>query len=605
MTDAIPPPAPAKVKSQLQISLGQYSTAGAKAENQDFHGVLQPEGADLAAKGIAMCIADGISTSAQGAAAAETAVKSFLTDYYCTSPAWSVRTSGERVIAAANSWMFAQNRREQGIAQSEGEREQGLICTFSALVLKGRSAHLFHVGDAQILRIVQGRAERLTEPHRVYLGGGQSYLGRALGVNRNVEIDYRHVSVSEGDLFVVTTDGVHEFVNDDIIMDIVARVETLSSAALSIVETALAAGSEDNLTVQLVRVDGLSDWGIEELLGGEAEFLPAPLLAQGEVFEGYRVLRTIHSGSRSHVYQVEDLESGQIAALKVLSTELAQEPEALTSLLVEEWAMRRLNHPGLLSAPPLLRNRRHAFSVSEYVEGQSLHGWLLDHPLPELTVVRDFVKQIASALHAMHRREMIHRDLRPHNILLDGDGRLKIIDFGSVQVAGLDELALHALDAAFAGTMQYSAPEIYRGYEATAGSDLFSLGVITYQMLTGHLPYGPRAAGAASGGALRKLVYTPVTQHNPDVPDWMDAAIAKAVAVDPARRYAELSEFVVDLAKPNRSLASPQPVPLLQRGSVRSWQLIAAALAAALLVSLLTRPMAAERPLTTQQEIHR
>jgi serine/threonine protein kinase len=198
---------------------------------------------------------------------------------------------------------------------------------------------------------------------------------------------------------------------------------------------------------------------------------------------------------------------------------------------------------------------------------------------------------------------MIHRDLRPHNVLLDGDGRLKIIDFGSVQVAGLDELALHALDAAFAGTMQYSAPELYRGYAATPRSDLYSLGVIAYQMLTGHLPYGPRVAAATSRSAQRKLIYTPVTQYNPDVPDWMDAAIAKAVAVDPARRYDELSEFVVDLAKPNRSLASPQPVPLLQRGSVRIWQLIAAALAAALLASLLTRPSAVEVPSTTQQEI--
>lgn len=228
---------------------------------------------------------------------------------------------------------------------------------------------------------------------------------------------------------------------------------------------------------------------------------------------------------------------------------------------------------------------------------------MLDHPLGELTVVRDFVKQLASALHAMHRREMVHRDLRPQNILLDGEGHLIIIDFGSTKVAGLEELAAKTLDDAFAGTMQYSAPELYLGYEATPVSDLYSLGVIAYQMLTGHLPYGPRVAAATSRSAQRKLIYTPVTHHNPDVPDWMDAAIAKAVAVDPGKRYGELSEFVVDLAKPNGSLASPQPLPLLQRGSVRSWQLIAAALAAALLASLLTRPPATENPSTSQQEI--
>ncbi len=603
MTDVPPPDAPTAMQSRLSISLGQYSTAGAKAENQDFYGVLHPEGADLAAKGIAVCIADGISTSDQGAAAAETAVKSFLTDYFCTSPAWSTRSSGERVIAAVNSWMFAQNRRANGIPESEGEREQGLICTFTALVLKGRHAHIFHVGDARVLHLSGSEAQVLTEAHRVYLGGGQSYLGRAIGVNHHVEVDYRQVPAAPGDIFVLTTDGVHEFVSDGAIRELVSSGQTLDGAAWSIVEAALAAGSDDNLTAQVARVDQLADGALDDLIGYETLLPPAPLLEAGQEFEGYRIIESIHAGSRSHVYRARETDSGRLVALKVLSTEMAQDPVAQTSLMLEEWTMRRLDHPGLLSAPPPAQARRHAFSVSDLVEGESLHSWMLDHPMPDLAAVRDTVRQLASALHALHRREMIHRDLRPHNVLIDGEGRLKIIDFGSVQVAGLDELVPQALDSAFAGTMQYSAPELYLGYAATPRSDLYSLGVIAYQMLTGQLPYGPRVAAATSRAAQRKLVYTPVTQHNPDVPDWMDAAIAKAVAVDPARRYAELSEFVVDLAKPNQSLASPQPVPLLQRGSVRTWQLIAAALAAALALSLLTRPSGAENPSPAQQEL--
>jgi serine/threonine protein phosphatase PrpC len=579
--------------NRLTIALGHHSSAGAKRENQDFHGALQPEGADLAAKGIALCIADGISASGQGAAAAETAVKSFLTDYFCTSPAWSVHNSGERVIAATNSWMHAQNRRELGPPQSEGEREQGLICTFTALVLKGRSAHLFHVGDGRIARLRDGAIEVLTEPHRVYLGGGESYLGRAMGVNRHVEIDYRQVPLAAGDLFVLSTDGVHEALSDRIVQRILVETESLEQAARAVAEAALAAGSGDNLTLQLVRIESLPDGGLDDLIGGEAALPPAPMLQPGSVFEGYEILRQLHSGSRSHVYLARHGAEGRMVALKVLSTELAQDPRALTSLLLEEWAMRRLNHPNLLGAPPQAGERRHAYAVSEHVEGQSLHGWLLDHKapdlVPELAVVRDFVKQLAAGLHAMHRREMVHRDVRPHNVLVDGDGRLKIIDFGSVQVAGLDELAIETLDAAFAGTMQYSAPELYLGHEATPRSDLYSLGVIAYQMLTGQLPYGPRVAAARSRAEQRRLRYTPVTRHNPDVPDWMDAAIAKAVSIDPARRYAEISEFVVDLAKPNPLLASPEPVPLLQRGGVRAWQIVSAILAAMLIASLITR----------------
>ena len=139
------------MRPHLAISLGQYSAAGAKDANQDFHGSLVPEGAELATKGIAVAIADGISTSALGATASETAVKSFLTDYFATSDAWSVRTSGERVIAATNSWMHAQNVR--GGPVSDESRERGMITTFSAMVLKSRSAHIFHVGDARIARL--------------------------------------------------------------------------------------------------------------------------------------------------------------------------------------------------------------------------------------------------------------------------------------------------------------------------------------------------------------------------------------------------------------------------------------------------------------------
>ena len=607
LTDALPPasiPAyNAVMNSRLVISLGQFSSAGAKPENQDFHGAYQPDDSDLVTKGIVACIADGISTSALGATAAETAVKTFLTDYYCTSAAWSVRHSAECVIAATNSWMQAQNRRVNGVPESESQREQGLICTFSALVLKSRTAHIFHIGDAQIARISSQSVEPLTDPHRVHLGGGESYLGRAMGVNRNVEIDYDQVPLAVGDLFILTTDGVHEHLAAKAITSIIDGAETLDAAARAIADAALAAGSADNLTVQLVRIESLPDGGIDDLMGGDANLPPAPALSAGQEFGGYLILRELHSGSRSHVYLARDKASGTEVALKVLSTELAQDPSALSSLLLEEWVMRRLDHPNLLRAAREERPRTHAYSVTEYVEGQSLHTWMLDHPLPDLAEVRALVKQLATGLGALHRREMIHRDLRPHNVIVDPQGKAIIIDFGSVQVAGLEELGAETLEAAFAGTMQYSAPELYLGYPAAPHSDQFSLGVIAYQMLTGHLPYGPRVAAATTRAAQRKLAYTPVTAHNPDVPDWMDAAIRKAVSVDPAKRYDELWDFVTDLSQPNRELAPSGPLPLLQRGSIFTWQLISAALAAALLVSILTRPEPAVPTSHPEQEI--
>src|ERR687889_1021370 len=115
----------------LTISIGQHSEKGLKETNQDFHGAVIPNGSTLALKGIAIAIADGISTSSVSHIAAESAIKSFLTDYYCTSDAWSVKTAAQRVIGATNSWLYAQTRR--GLHTSDMDR--GYVCTFTAIVL--------------------------------------------------------------------------------------------------------------------------------------------------------------------------------------------------------------------------------------------------------------------------------------------------------------------------------------------------------------------------------------------------------------------------------------------------------------------------------------
>ena len=175
--------------------------------------------------------------------------------------------------------------------------------------------------------------------------------------------------------------------------------------------------------------------------------------------------------------------------------------------------------------------------------------------------------------------------------MIDGAGKATIIDFGSAQVAGLDEVVpRQSGDAAFAGTMQYSAPELFLGYQASEVSDVFSLGVIAYQMLTGALPYGTRVSGANTPAAQRALNYTPARDINSDIPDWVDAALAHALAVEPVKRCLTPAEFIGNLANPNRDLMRHLPRGSRTRPVERMWQLIAFLLAAALIVAVLTRP---------------
>jgi serine/threonine protein kinase len=137
--------------------------------------------------------------------------------------------------------------------------------------------------------------------------------------------------------------------------------------------------------------------------------------------------------------------------------------------------------------------------------------------------------------------------------------------------------------------VQYAAPELFLGEPASAQSDLFSLGVIAYQMLTGALPYGRSIASATTAAAHRRLRYRPANALNPEVPAWVDGALARAVAIEPARRYRELSEFTYDLAHPNPGLATA-PKPLLERGTAQQWRGAALALAVALALAILRWP---------------
>src|ERR1700743_941037 len=241
----------------LKISVGQHSDKGRKPANQDFHGILMPEEPLLGLKGIAVVLADGISSSNVSHIASESAVKSFLTDYYCTSETWSVKTSVQRVLAATNSWLQAQTKRTR---YPYDDKDKGSVCTLSAIVLRSSTAHLFHIGDSRIYRLAGNTLEQLTEDHRVVVSSEQSYLSRALGINPWVEIDYQALPTEPGDVFVLATDGVYEHVNARLVAKAIHdHRHDLDGAARLIVHEAIERGSQDNLTIQIIRLDQVPD----------------------------------------------------------------------------------------------------------------------------------------------------------------------------------------------------------------------------------------------------------------------------------------------------------------------------------------------------------
>ncbi len=566
---------------RLRITLGQHSQSGHKPLNQDFHGAAIPTGAHLGTKGIVVALADGIGSSAVSQVASAAAVRGFLDDYYGTSEAWSVRRAAQRVLGATNSWLHAQTQR----SDARFDLDRGYVCTFSALILKGREAHLLHVGDARVYRVHAHALEQLSEDHRVRVSPLDSYLGRALGAGPAVEIDYRRWDTTVGEVYLLATDGAYEHLDAAVVNAALrAHPDDFDQAAASLTAAALNRGSTDNLTVQLLRIDALPAPEATQLQGQRDALRLPPSLRPGMAFEGYTIVRVLHASSRSHVHLAIDDVSGQQVALKTPSVDLRDQTAYLDSFLLEEWIARRLDSPHVVKAASAERPREHLYVALEYVEGASLAQWMTDHPRPDLDTVRGLVEQVARGLQAFHRKEMLHQDLRPENLILDRTGTVRLIDLASTHVAGLTEGTSEALPRTLVGTLQYTAPEYFIGGVGSPRSELFSLAVITYQMLTGHLPYGLQVTQLRSPADLRGLRYIPVRDRRPDLPAWLDAVLRRALHPHAAKRQEALSEFIHDLHMPGAQYQGVRAPPLVERNPVVFWQTLCALLALAVVV---------------------
>jgi len=561
--------------TQLKISLGQCSSKGRKEINQDFHDLCIPQEPQLTTKGIAVALADGISSSDVSQIASKTAVTSFLLDYFSTPDSWSVKKSSQRVIQSCNSWLFSQSK--QG--RFAHDKDKGYVCTFSAMIFRSTTAYMFHIGDARIYRLRDKHLERLSEDHRLWVGQNTSYLSRALGMDSLVNIDHASFALEVDDIYLFMTDGVYEHIDEDLL---IKTLETdgknLQNAAQILLDEAYDDGSQDNLTIQIVKIDALPHKDISEV-DKELEYKSVPPLLEPRThFDGYEIIRELHASSRSHIYLAKELKTETTVVIKTPSIDLQDDRAYLERFLLEEWISVRMNSPYLIKAYVPTQKRNYLYNVTEYIEGQTLTQWMIDNPTPSLERVRDIAEQIAKGLLALHRKEIIHQDLRPENIMIDTSGSVKIIDFGSAKIEGIHDIKSFMEQHTLQGTAQYAAPEYFLGELGSTRSDLFSLGVIVYQMLSNAFPYGVNVARTKTKNEQKKLKYIPLYTKESEIPRWIDETLKKALSIDPYDRYSELSEFTYDLRHPNTHYLKKQQPPLLERNPLLLWKMISLSL---------------------------
>ncbi|SEI47229.1 Serine/threonine protein phosphatase PrpC [Azotobacter beijerinckii] len=537
----------------LQLSIGEASAAGPRPENQDAIRVVTPAPALAASKGCLFALADGVSQCADGGLAARATLQALAVDYYATPETWAVAQALDRLLLAQNRWL-----------QANGGG-QPLLTTLTALVLRGRRFTLAHVGDCRAYRWRDGQLERLTEEHVWEQPEMRHVLKRALGLDQHLLVDYLDGDLREGDTFLLASDGVWATLGDPGIRHILADEPELPAAARALVRAAHLAGSPDNASALLLRVERLPEGSLADSLAQLQHWPPAPALREGQLFEGWRIDGLLAESRQSLVYRVRDGQERRWL-LKTLPPARRNEAEAGQALLLEEWFLRRVAGRYFPEVAPLPQ-RQHLYYVQREYPGQTLAGHLQAHGPLTLAQWLDLAPRLLRALGMLHRRNILHRDIKPENLLWGEDGELRLLDFGLAYCPGLSRDEAHSLP----GTPSYIAPEAFAGAAPDARQDLYAAGVTLYALLTGHYPYGEIEAFQHP----RFGTPTPASRYRPDLPAWLDESLRRALLADPQQRFETAEEWLLELERGEQRTQDLRPRPWLEREPLKVWRGIA------------------------------
>jgi serine/threonine protein phosphatase PrpC len=556
-------------------SVGFYSDIGPRKQNDDFAGAVFGAELPTPRQDVVAAIADGIGSTKGGRVAAETAVRGFL-DGFCDLPeTLEVRRAGAKILDALNGWIHAQGHRDQALA--------GMGCTFTAIVLRSRTAHVLHVGDTRAYRLSSDRLTLLTTDHlRKYRKVRTRTLYRALGVEAEVRLDYTTQPVALHDRFLLCSDGVNEYLSDESIAELLRERSGPEDTARTLVTSAIEAGSTDNCTALVLDVVRLPNAESGEVGTSITQLPLIPTPAIGEVIDGFALKVLVSDGRYSRLFGAMDEVDGGEVVLKFPKPQTCPADILRAAFAREAWVGERINSAWIARVIALPPGRQTClYTVMPLYHGELLETRIAGRPALGLEEGRNITIKLARAAAALHRAGIIHRDIKPDNVILEDGGALKLIDFGVVRIPGLEDFAPEDIP----GTPGYMAPELFTGEAGNEATDIYALGVGMFRAFTGEFPY--RNADATS--LPRRDRPLELTALRPDLPAWLQAVLGRAIAKDPTARFGDMMEFAAEMeAGPTRApIAIGRPLTLYERDPVQFWQGVAALLALAFLLALL------------------
>jgi serine/threonine protein phosphatase PrpC len=560
--------------ARLQIAAGFATAKGPRADNQDFGAVHIGSPSEQALHGMVALVADGVSGSRAGRIASELAGRTFIDAYVDQNPLKGVAAAGVAALSGYNRWLHAKGRSDPDMA--------GAATTFTALVMRGREATVLHVGDSRAWHFRDGVLTRLTEDHVLAQPGLSHVLYRAVGIEPDLRLDTRAVTLKAHDRLLLTTDGVHGVVSEAELADLLARRASPEADAQAVVAAAGQAETRDNATALVIDVirPGAVD---QDAIGAEAaDLLILALPTAGDRIDGFVLDRVLSDGKYTRVFSARDGEGGDRLVLKFPKPALLSESGARGAFLRESFIGRRIESPHVGKTISLEPGRQSGLYIAQplYV-GRTLHAKIAEEPF-DIPSGLDLSIRLSKGVAALHRLGIAHRDIKPDNVILEADGGLKLIDLGVARLPRVEEFA----EAEAPGTPGYKAPEMFAGNPGDALTDQYALGVTLYRIFTSEYPSGQETEFSR----IRFDRPTRPTQHRPDMPAWLEATILRTLSVDPADRFDSVEELIHVLeAGSAAAVPSRRNLSLMEREPVRFWQAVSAGLFVLLLLSWMLR----------------